>query len=98
MRRRVEGDVRTVDWGLTTQLLQHLCGTSKSITRLSDRDVENQLLDAKLLHWVLFLLVGFGHLNGIDGVVLEFFLSNSWLNKQRGMVCDRKWLWEFGAR
>jgi len=49
-----------VDWGLTTQLFQHLRSTSKSISRLSNRDVEDDLLDAQLLHGVL-LLSGFCH-------------------------------------
>ena len=38
--------------GLTSELLENLGGTSKTVTRLSDRDVDNQLLDAKLLHRV----------------------------------------------
>jgi len=50
-----------VDRSLTTQLFQHLCSTSKSITRLSDRNVEDDFLDAKLLHGVHALLSGFGH-------------------------------------
>merc|ERR1711977_685502 len=45
-----------VDWGLTAQLLENLRGSGKSITRLSNRDVENELLDAKLLHGVAALL------------------------------------------
>jgi len=47
-----------INWSLTTQLLQHLRSTSKSITRFSDRDVENKLLDAKLLHGIARLLIG----------------------------------------
>jgi hypothetical protein len=43
---------RTVDWSLTTQLFEHLCGTSKSVTRFTDGDVEDQLLDAKLPHGI----------------------------------------------
>jgi hypothetical protein len=45
----------TVDWSLTRKLLEHLGGTSKSVTRLTDGDVEDELLDAKLLHRVLSL-------------------------------------------
>lgn len=47
---------RTVDGGLTGQLLEHLGGTGQSVTRLADRDVEDELLDAKLAHGVLCLL------------------------------------------
>jgi len=50
-----------VDWGLTAQLLENLRGSGKSITRLSNRDVENELLDAKLLHGVAALLSGFSN-------------------------------------
>jgi len=50
-----------VDWSLTRQLFQHLCGSGQSVTRLSDGDIENELLDAKLLHWVAVLVSGFSH-------------------------------------
>ena len=46
----------TVDGRLTGQLLEHLGGTGQSVTRLADRDVEDELLDAKLAHGVLSLL------------------------------------------
>lgn len=49
---------RTVDGSLTAQLLEHLGGTSKSVTRLTDRDVQNELLDAELAHGVVDLLGG----------------------------------------
>jgi len=39
-----------VDGGLTGQLLQNLGGTGKSVTRLSDANVENELLKAQLAH------------------------------------------------
>jgi hypothetical protein len=69
MLQRTEQDgEHTVDRSLTTQLFQHLCGTSKSITRLSDRDVEDELLDAELLHGILALLSGFSHLGGCWGL------------------------------
>ena len=45
-----------VDGGLTRQLLEHLGGTGKSVTRLADGDVKNQLLDLKLPHGVVCLL------------------------------------------
>jgi len=51
----------TVDWSLTTQLFQHFRSTGQSVTRLSDRDVEDELLDAELLHGVATLLSGFSH-------------------------------------
>ena len=41
-----------VDGSLTAQLLEHLRGTSETITRLADRDVEDELLDAELPHGV----------------------------------------------
>lgn len=41
-----------VDGSLTGQLLEHLGGTSESVTRLADRDVKNELLDAELAHGV----------------------------------------------
>lgn len=47
---------RTVDGGLTGQLLEHLGGTGQSVTRLADRDVQDELLDAELPHGVLGLL------------------------------------------
>ena len=49
---------RTVDGGLTGQLLEHLGGTSETITRLADGDVEDELLDAELPHGVGGLGVG----------------------------------------
>ena len=44
--------IRTVDGGLTGQLLKHLGGTGEPVTRLADGDVEDELLDAELAHWV----------------------------------------------
>jgi len=41
-----------VDGSLTRQLLKHLRGTSKSVTRLTDGDVQHELLDAQLAHGV----------------------------------------------
>jgi hypothetical protein len=45
----------TIDGSLTAQLLEHLCSPSESITRFAHRDVEDELLDAQLLHGVLGL-------------------------------------------
>ena len=59
LARRVWGVAncsRTVDGGLTAQLLEHLGGTSKSVTRLADGDVQDELLDAQLTHGVGSLL------------------------------------------
>ena len=47
-----------VDGSLTGQLLEHLGGTSETITRLADGDVEDELLDAELPHGVGGLGVG----------------------------------------
>lgn len=46
------GGKRTVDGGLTAQLLKHLCGSCEPVTGLADGDVEDQLLDAELAHGV----------------------------------------------
>ena len=47
-----------VDGSLTAQLLEHLGGTSKSVTRLANGDVEDELLDAQLTHGVGSLVRG----------------------------------------
>ena len=47
-----------VDGSLTGKLLEHLGGTSETITRLADGDVEDELLDAELPHGVGGLGVG----------------------------------------
>lgn len=47
-----------VDGGLTGQLLENLCGTSKSVTRLADRNVQDELGDAELAHGVARLVLG----------------------------------------
>lgn len=44
-----------VDGSLTRELLQHLGGTGKPVTRLSDANVENELLDLELPHGVVVL-------------------------------------------
>ena len=51
----------TVDRSLTAQLFQHLRSAGQSVTRFSDRDVEDELLDAEILHGVAALLSGFSH-------------------------------------
>jgi hypothetical protein len=56
-----EAGIRTVDRSLTAQLFQNLSSTGKSVTRLSDGDVEDDLLDAQLLHGVRALICGFSH-------------------------------------
>jgi len=43
---------------LTRQLLEHLGGTSKSVTRFADGDVQDELLNAQLTHGVAGLVVG----------------------------------------
>jgi len=47
----------TVDRSLTRQLLKHLGSTSKSVTRLTNTDVQHQLLDAQLAHGVRALVL-----------------------------------------
>jgi len=53
-----------VDGGLTAQLLKHFGSTRQSITRLADRDVEDNFLDAELSHGVGALFFAcFSHLD-----------------------------------
>jgi hypothetical protein len=47
-----DSGVLTVNRSLTAQLLEHLSSTGKSVTRLADRDVEHELLNAQLAHGV----------------------------------------------
>ena len=51
---------RTVDGGLTRKLLEHLGGTGKSVTRLADGNVQNELLNLELPHGVGSFLGGHG--------------------------------------
>jgi hypothetical protein len=73
MAKIIQDGDRTVDGSLTTQLLQHLCGTSKSITRLSNGNVEDELLDAELLHGIG--VFSFGHFRGLFVVVVKIVVS-----------------------
>lgn len=41
-----------VNRSLTRELLKYLSGTSKSVTRLADGDIEGELLDTQLAHGV----------------------------------------------
>jgi hypothetical protein len=50
------GSTHTVNWSLTAQLFKHFGSSSKSITRFTDRDVENQFLDSKLSHGIARLV------------------------------------------
>jgi len=51
-----------VNGSLTAQLLEHFGGTGESVTRFTDRDVEDEFLDAQLPHWVAGLVALFaGH-------------------------------------
>ena len=47
----------TVDWCLAAQLFEHFGSTSKPVSRLSDRDVEDELFDAELPHGVGTLIL-----------------------------------------
>jgi hypothetical protein len=71
----------TVDGGLTRKLLQHLGGTGKSVTRLSDGDVQDELLDAELPHGVLGLLR-----LAILLVKLASYLRSLWSHHDGGVV------------
>ena len=48
---------RTVDRCLTAQLLEHLCCSCKSVSRLADRDIQDEFLDAKFTHRVAALVL-----------------------------------------
>jgi hypothetical protein len=56
---RNEGQKRTtgVDGLLTGELIQHLTSASKSVTRLTNANVDDELLNAKLAHGVVSLLL-----------------------------------------
>jgi len=92
---------RTVDRSLTTKLFQHLCGTSKSISRLSDGNVQDDLLNAQLLHRIAFLS-GFCHFDYGEGncrgvvVDLELRFTKSSLMDLINPVCGDpflSWAW-----
>ena len=55
--------MRTVDRCLTAQLFEHLRRSCETITRLSDRDVQNQLVDSQFPHGVGALVFAFRHLD-----------------------------------
>ena len=50
--------VLTVDWGLTAELFEHFGSTGKPVTRFTDRDVEDELLNLELPHGILRLVFG----------------------------------------
>jgi hypothetical protein len=68
-----------VDGGLTRQLLENLGGTSKSVTRLTNRDVQDELGDAELAHGVARLVLAgiVAVLVGLLGGVLSACLHRS---------------------
>lgn len=49
-----------VDWSLTGELFEHLGSSGKSVTGLTDTDVENKLLNLDLLHRISRLVFSFG--------------------------------------
>jgi len=90
-----EGGDRTVDGSLTTQLLQHLCGSSKSVSRLSDGNVEDELLDAQLLHGIG--VFSFGHFCGLFVVVEMVVVGQKCSSRSSraeyfgNLECARQW-------
>lgn len=61
---------RTVDGSLTGQLFQHFGGTSETITRFTDGDVQDEFVDTQLAHGIGALVVAFRHLDRyLDGGV-----------------------------
>jgi len=79
--------IRTVDRSLTAQLFQHLRSTGQSISRLSDRDVEDEFLDAELPHGVGGLV--FSHCDCAEscrGVCREEVRDREVLGNHRGLT------------
>ena len=68
---------RTVDWCLTTQLLEHLGSSCQPISRLADGDVEDQLLDLQLAHGVGALSAGRAILGGSIAFCLRLVIAVS---------------------
>jgi len=71
---------------LTRKLLEHLGGTGESVTRFTDGDVQNELLNAQLTHRVAGLVVG-GTTGGGVGLLigaLSLGLSNQCISKRSG--------------
>lgn len=66
-----------VDGSLTAELLQHLGGTGQSVTRLADRDVQHELLDAQLAHGVCALVLSV-RLHGLLGCAVRLRGFVSW--------------------
>lgn len=78
--RRGQDVRRTVYGCLTGKLFEHLGGTSESVTRLADGDVENQLLDLQLPHGVGGLVFRCGSLYDMVSLVfgarIRLFIEN----------------------
>lgn len=72
---------RTVDGCLTRQLLKHLGGSGQSITRLADRDVQDELVDSEFPHGVGALVVAFRH---FDYVVVMYGVNEC----DRVVLCE----------
>lgn len=79
--------MRTVDWSLTTQLFEHLCGTGESVTRFADRDVEDEFLDAQLPHGVAGLVALFSRLQALLATV-----QSKSMRGELTMMCDAEGL------
>jgi len=86
-----------VDGGLTRQLLENLGGTSKSVTRLTDRDVQDELGDAELAHGVgglgivaaLLGLLGCLH-RSMLGVCSSIYVLIHRLGRGQACICRRQ--------
>lgn len=57
----VQEVIRTVDGCLSTQLFQHFGGSSESVSRFADGDVENKLVNSKLPHGIGIFVFAFCH-------------------------------------
>lgn len=84
-----------VDGSLTAELLQHLGGTGQSVTRLADRDVQHELLDAQLAHGVCALVLSVRLHGPLDcalrlrGVAVVVTYHGDWCGVD--VVVDERW-------
>ena len=88
--------VRTVDWGLAAQLLEHLRRSRQSISRLADRDIQDELLDAELFHRVVGFVcatlrphvLAIGLLPRVLAFRLSFIISSCSEARRKAIQCS----------
>jgi len=71
---------------LTRKLLEHLGGTGESVTRFTDRNVQDELLNAQLTHRVAGLVVGSTTGGGVSLLIgaLSLGLPNQSISERSG--------------